>query len=367
MSETPLERYRALVAEGALKPDDAQRAAVEKLNLLFMRLSRHGAGGAVFGLFGFGRRGEQQIEARSGLYLYGGVGRGKSMLMDLFFARAPVAKKRRVHFHAFMQEVHKALDVARKTQVEDPIKPVAKQIAATAPLLCFDEFQVTDIADAMILGRLFKKLFERGVSVVATSNRHPTDLYKDGLNRHLFLPFIELLMAKMDVHHLEGRTDFRLARVAGIETYYWPLGRDADAAMDRAWEALVGPEDGAPLGVRVGSREVVIPRHRIGNGRASFADLCAKPLGPADYLAIAAVVRTLFIDRIPRLSRANADQAKRFVTLIDTLYEAKVQLVCSADAPPEALYVDGDGAFEFQRTASRLAEMQSEAWLSQTA
>ncbi len=365
MGEGPLPRYREKVRSGELRPDDAQRAAIEKLQLLFIRLKSYRPGASrrgVFGLFGFTGRGEEQIEERLGLYIYGGVGRGKSMLMDLFFDEAEIAPKRRVHFHAFMQEVHAGIDAARKDGAEDPIKVVAKQMAKTATLLCFDEFQITDIADAMIVGRLFEKLFKRGVVVVTTSNRHPNELYKDGLQRERFVPFIDLICARLDLHQLDGPTDFRLARMKGLKVYHTPLGPHADAAMDAAWEALVGPAGGKPLTLRVGTREVVIPRHRIGNGRATFEELCARPLGPADYLAVARVVRTMFIDRIPKLSRANNNEAKRFVTLIDTLYEAMVHLVCSAEATPEELYQAGEGAFEFERTASRLIEMQSDDW-----
>ena len=364
MSDGPLSRYRALIAEGALRPDTAQRAAIEKLELLHRRLKDYAPDNrrSVWGLFGFGSRGEAEIEERTGLYIFGGVGRGKSMLMDLFYARAPVEPKRRVHFHAFMQEVHRGVDAARAQEADDPIAVVATEVARSATLLCFDELQITDIADAMIVGRLFEKLFARGVVLVATSNRHPRDLYKDGLQREQFLPFIELIQKRLDVHQLDGPTDFRLARMKGMQVYHTPLGPETDAAMDQAWEALVGPQGGKPLRVRVGTREVIIPRHRIGNGRADFEELCEAPLGPADYLAIAGVVRTLFIDNIPLMRRVQANPAKRFVTLIDTLYEAKIHLVCSAAAAPDQLYVDGEGSFEFERTASRLIEMQSQEW-----
>ena len=364
VAESPLSRYRALLAEGALQPDTAQRAAVEKLELLHIRLKSYRPGGrrSVWGLFGFAHRGEAEIAERTGLYIFGGVGRGKSMLMDLFFDSAPVEPKRRVHFHAFMQEVHRGLDAARAQDADDPIDVVANEVAGSATLLCFDELQITDIADAMIVGRLFEKLFQRGVVMVTTSNRRPNDLYKDGLQRERFLPFIELISERLDVHQLDGPTDFRLARMQSLTVYHTPLGPEADAAMDAAWITLVGPEGGKPLRLRVGTRELIIPRHRIGNGRASFDELCARPLGPADYLALVEVVRTLFIDHIPRLSRANNNEAKRFVTLIDTLYEAKTHLVCSAAAPPDELYLEGEGAFEFERTVSRLNEMQSDDW-----
>ena len=316
-------------------------------------------------MFVFSSRGDAEEGAQKGLYLYGGVGRGKSMLMDLFFETAPVERKRRAHFHAFMQEVHKGIDAARSGGAPDPIQPVAEKIAAEATLLCFDEMQVTDIADAMILGRLFDKLFDEGVVVVITSNRHPSDLYKDGLNRQLFLPFIDRLCGELDIHHLDGPTDFRLARLHGLEIYHSPLGPVADAAMDQAWDEVTEGATGAPLSLEVSGRQVTVPRYASGVGRAEFEELCGQPLGAADYMAITERVRTLFIDRIPRLSRANYDRAKRFVTLIDTLYEAKIHLVCSADAEPDNLYEEGEGAFEFERTASRLMEMRSADWAEQ--
>ncbi|NNU79716.1 cell division protein ZapE [Halovulum dunhuangense] len=363
MTEGLLPVYRARLAEGALKEDTAQRLAVEKLQILHNRLKdyRPEAPRKVrLGLFGWGR---ERMENREvpGLYLYGGVGRGKSMLMDMFFEQSTVSPRRRVHFHAFMQEVHEGIFAARKRGVEDPIRPVAEDIADGATLLCFDEMQITDITDAMIVGRLFERLFARGVVVVATSNRHPDDLYKDGLNRHLFLPFIALIKDRLEVHQLDGGTDHRQARMAGRRVYHAPLGPDATAALNAAWEDLAGGE-GAPLTLKRKGRDVVIPRFLNGVARASFADLCAAPLGPGDYLALADAARVLILDDIPRLSRARNNEAKRFVTLVDALYEARVRLVCSAAAEPEALYPEGEGAFEFGRTASRLEEMRSADW-----
>ena len=359
----PLARYRALVAEGALRPDDAQRAAVEKLELFFRRLER-GEKRSVFGRFGFIRGGEGETAGVNGLYLYGGVGRGKSMLMDLFFADAPVEKKRRVHFHAFMQEIHARLHEARGKGVADPLPPIAAAVAAQAQLLCFDELQITDIADAMIIGRLFEALFERRVVMVATSNRHPSDLYKNGLQRERFLPFIALIEDKLDVHELDGGEDHRLERLRGREVYHAPLGPEARAAMDAHWRNLTLGAAVEPLRLSVQGRELRIDQFASGVARTDFESLCGAPLGPADYLALAQAVRTLLIDDIPLLGRARANEAKRFVTLIDALYEARTQLVCSAAAEPDDLYPEGDGAFEFQRTASRLWEMRSEDWRS---
>lgn len=357
----PLARYRALVAAGEIRPDSAQRSAVEKLELLHQRL-RRGQKRSLLGRFIFTGRGDGESEGANGLYLFGGVGRGKSMLMDLFFADAPVEKKRRVHFHAFMQEIHRRLHDARAKQIADPLPPVASAVAAEARLLCFDELQVTDIADAMIIGRLFETLFEQGVVVVATSNRHPTDLYKNGLQRERFLPFIALIQDKLDVHELDGGEDYRLARLRGREVYHAPLGPEATAAMDAHWASLTAGAAVEPLRLNVQGRELLIEQFANGVARAGFADLCGAALGPADYLALAESVRTLLLDDVPLLGRERFDQAKRFVTLVDALYEAKTQLLCSAAAEPDDLYPSGDGSFEFQRTASRLWEMRSEDW-----
>ncbi len=363
MPQGPLFRYRALLASGELRDDAAQRLAIEKLQLLHRRLEGYNpAKPSRFGLgvFGWGRENIEQVDIQ-GLYLYGGVGRGKSMLMDLFFAQAPVAKKRRVHFHAFMQEVHAGIAVARKAYQKDPIEPVAEKIATEATLLCFDELQIGDITDAMIVGRLFDKLFARGVVIVATSNRHPDDLYKDGLNRQLFVPFIERIKERLEVFHLASDTDYRQGRRPGGEVYFSPLGADSRAKMDQAWAAYAVCK-GRPLELLVQGRSTVIPLHCEGVGRGGFSELCEAAYGPADYLAIADAVAVLLLDDIPVLTRDQAGPAKRFVTLIDALYEAKVRLICSAAAAPEQLFEEGDGAFEFARTASRLREMASEGW-----
>ncbi len=363
MSGGPIALYRARVADGTIEADPAQRRAVEELQLLHMRLKDYNPARPKrvgLGLFGWGRD-RLEVKPVPGLYLYGDVGRGKSMLMDLFFEGAPVTPKRRVHFHAFMQEVHAAIHAARARGEGDPVRPVADAIADGATLLAFDEMQITDITDAMLVGRLFERLFERGVVVVATSNRHPDDLYKDGLNRHLFLPFIAILKERMDIFQLAGATDHRLDRLAGAPVWYSPLGAAATGALDAAW-ASIARGAGTPLTLHVQGREVVLPRHWGGVARASFTDLCIRPLGPADYLAVAEAVRVLILDDIPLLSRSNNNEAKRFVTLIDTLYEARVKLIASAAAEPAALYPEGEGAFEFHRTVSRLEEMRSADW-----
>jgi len=363
MPQGPLFQYRNLIAGGELRDDAAQRLAIEKLQLLHRRLEGYNpAKPSRFGLgvFGWGREHIEQVEIQ-GLYLYGGVGRGKSMLMDLFFDSAPIAKKRRVHFHEFMQEVHGGIASARKSYQKDPIEPVAAAIAAKATLLCFDELQIGDITDAMIVGRLFDKLFSRGVVIVATSNRHPDDLYKDGLNRQLFVPFIKRIKERLEVFHLVSDTDYRQGRLKGGKTYFTPLIAQAQLDMDTAWEAF-SVHKGRPLTLEVNGRMITLPQHSEGVGRARFSELCEVPFGPADYLSIAAAVEVLLIDNIPQLSREQAGPAKRFVTLIDALYEAKVVLVCSAAAEPEKLFEAGEGAFEFERTASRLTEMASAGW-----
>jgi cell division protein ZapE len=354
--------YRKRLRDGLIKPDAGQGAAVEALARLEADLKRGR------GLFGTRR-------PPRGVYLWGPVGRGKSMLMDLFFAAAPEPKKRRVHFQAFMAEVHglvgewrKGDTAARRARFgqargDDPVAPVADLIAKGARLLCFDELQVTDIADAMILGRLFEHLFERGVTLVATSNRHPDDLYRDGLNRQLFLPFIALLKQKLDVVAVDGPTDFRLDRLRAAKVWFSPIDAKARAGFDALWRDLLGDatETGATLEVL--GRQLHLPRAYGGLLRASFADLCAAALGPQDYLAIASRFHTVFLEAVPVLTPAQRNEARRFVTLIDSLYEAGARLVVLADAEPDALYPSGDGAFEFERTASRLHEMRSAAWL----
>jgi cell division protein ZapE len=363
-AKPPMARYRELVREGELKSDPAQAQAVEQLQLLHDRLKdydpRKGKKVAR-GWFGWGRE-RARRDTLGGLYIYGGVGRGKSMLMDLFHDAAPVERKRRVHFHAFMQEVHAGIKKARDRGETDPIQPVADAVARDATLLCFDEMQISDIADAMIVGRLFQALFDRGVVVVATSNRHPDDLYKDGLNRQLFVPFIDLIKEKLDLHHLEGASDHRRDRARGDPRYLTPLDAGTEAEMDRIWEDL---KDGAAeraLTTEVSGRRETWPRHARGAVRAGFETLCARPLGAADYLALAEAVHSLMIENVPRLSRARNNEAKRFVTLIDALYEARVRVFISAAEEPENLYKEGPGAFEFERTASRLEEMRAQSW-----
>ncbi len=364
----PMPRYRQLVRSGEIHADPSQRAAVEKLQLLHMRLKDYDPAigkQVALGWLGFGRKAAKADKALTGLYLFGGVGRGKSMLMDLFFATAPVIAKRRVHFHAFMQEVHAGIHAARKTNVKDPIQPVADAIAESAVLLCFDEFQVSDITDAMILGRLFEALFARHVVMVATSNRPPDDLYKDGLNRDIFLPFIKMLHDRVDLVELDTQVDYRQSLGKGGGSYFSPLDANARTAMEDAWRRETEGEDVTPLTLSIHGRRIRITEATEDAGRASFEELCENPLGASDYLAIAERFTIFFIDAIPRLQWSQNNEAKRFVTLIAAFYEARVRLYCSAETEPRQIYTEGKGAFEFDRTASRLIEMQSAAWMGQ--
>lgn len=350
-------RYHALVASGDITADAAQVAVLHVLEDVMSALSAPAPKRGLLKRFA-----KPQIpEGPRGAYLWGGVGRGKSMLMDLFFDAAPIAGKRRVHFHAFMQEIHGALHEARKTGVEDALVPVAEDVARGLQLLCFDEMQITDITDAMLVGRLFDLLFARNVVIVATSNRVPDDLYKNGLNRDLFLPFIALIKERLIVHELISETDYRQNRLTGAQRYFTPKGPEARARLDVIWNDLTGGEN-HPLTLTVKGRALEIPRFHNAVARMRFWELCGQPLGAADYLALADAVRVLLIDDIPQLGRTNFNEAKRFVTLVDALYEAKVQLICSAAAQPETLYIEGEGTFEFERTASRLREMQDASW-----
>jgi cell division protein ZapE len=351
MSRTS-EIYAQRIAAGMLEADPAQQAVLSEFDRIDQALARP----VKRGLFR-----KATPDPIKGLYLWGGVGRGKSMLMDMFVESLAGIPARRVHFHAFMQEIHAAMHKARQSGVQDALAPVVADIAASLRLLAFDEMQITDITDAMIVGRLFEALFDAGVVVVTTSNRVPDDLYKHGLNRQLFLPFIDLIKTRMVVHELVSPFDYRQNRLEGQQVYFAPIGPDSRAAMDAVWRDLSGGQ-ADPLTIVVNKRDVVLPAFRNGVARATFYDLCGNPLGPADYLAIAETVRVLVLDDIPRLSRSNFNEARRFVTLIDALYEARVRLVASAAAQPEMLYVEGEGSFEFERTASRLREMQSEDW-----
>ena len=372
MASSVATRYAANVAAGRIERDDAQLTIIESLKALEQRISEHRLArkSPVLGwLFARGERSQAPVK---GLYIYGEVGRGKTMLMDLFFDSSPVAQKRRAHFHEFMLDVHERIYLIRQKMKfgehagTDPIELVAEQLAAEAWLLCFDEFHVTDIADAMILGRLFARLFEREIVVVATANIPPDELYKDGLNRALFLPFIAMLNARMDVVRLAARTDFRLEKLAGQPVWYLPDDASADAALDAAWRRLTGGEHGSAQDISLKGRAIHVPRAFMGVARFSFHDLCEAPLAAADYLRIAREFHTIILDHIPAMTYDNRDAAKRFIILIDTLYDMNVKLIASAAAAPEDLYRADQGfeAREFKRTASRLIEMGSQAYLA---
>jgi cell division protein ZapE len=371
MASSITAQYTAGVAVGKVERDPAQLAVVDRLARLEGDIIEHRLARKSSSLGWLFARDKKQTLLK-GLYIYGEVGRGKTMLMDLFYEASPVQRRRRAHFHEFMIDVHERVHGLRqKMKVgeyagEDPIELVAKDLAREAWLLCFDEFHVTDIADAMILGRLFAQLFTRGVVVVATSNVAPVDLYKDGLNRALFVPFIDMLEAHMDIVRLASRTDFRLEKLAGLAVWHVPADEAADAALDDAWRRLARENDGAAQELALKGRTIHVPRAAMGVARFSFHDLCEQPLAAADYLRIAHEYHTIILDHIPVMTFDNRNAAKRFIILIDTLYDMNVKLIASAAAEPDALYRADEGyeAQEFQRTASRLIEMRSEEYLA---
>ena len=372
VSAGPLTAYRAKLARGELSTDPAQALAAERLQSLWAALRGYDpqpaeAPGLLARLFGRKRGADDIPEGHPhGLYLVGEVGRGKSMLMDLFFETAQVPHKRRIHFHQFMQEAHARIHAWRGENPAgaDPIPPLADQIAAEAALLCFDEFQVNDIADAMILGRLFEALFERGVVTVATSNTKPSDLFAGQPGRDAFLPFIALIERNLDVLVLDGARDWRRQRLRGTETWHVPADARADAALDEAFAELTGGAEAKPARLTIMGRTLLVPLAAAGVARFDFAALCGQPLGPGDYLALATHYHALVLDGVRRLSPANYDEARRFVTLVDALYDHRVKLVASADAMPDQLYERGEGARAFERTASRLEEMRGAEWLA---
>jgi len=369
----PAANLAARRAGGQVHSDPVQEKVVARLQAVYDRLKAAAGQPAKPGLLAWLGLGSAAKPGPGphGLYIWGPVGRGKSMLMDLFFADAPVAKKRRVHFHEFMLEVHERLHKRREELAAkgappeaDTIVPIAKAIASETQLLCFDEFQVTNIADAMILGRLFETLFSEGLTVIATSNRAPDDLYKYGLQRDRFLPFIELMKQWLEILELGGGQDYRLDRMRELDMYLTPLGAWAAAKLDEAFRALAGGADGEPRVLRTQGRDVDVPRAAPGVAMAHYLDWCAKPMGAADFLCIADHFHSVILAEIPRMGPDNRDKAARFVTMIDTFYEKKVKFICSAATSPDKLYTDGDGAFEFQRTVSRLMEMQSPEYLA---
>ncbi len=359
MTETLHDIYNQRIAAGDIHEDSAQIAVLGLFENLREALQEEPTSQGGFSLFR--RKKAAEAAPLKGLYVWGGVGRGKSMLMDLFYDHVAIKAKRRIHFHAFMQKVHADLHTARQKGSADPLQTVAKDMTGDLRLLCFDEMQITDITDAMLVGRLFDLLFEAGVTIVTTSNRVPDDLYKDGLQRERFLPFIDVIKDRLTVFELVSETDYRQNRLTGEQVYFTPAGSEARKAIDAIWNDLAaGTRD--PLVLTVKGRAVTLPSYHNGMARAGFWDLCGQMLGPGDYLAIAEAVRLLILEDIPQLSRSNFNEAKRFVTLIDALYEAKVRVIASAAAEPEMLYVEGTGSFEFERTASRLREMQDKDW-----
>jgi cell division protein ZapE len=361
-AEGPLAVFHARLTAGELAPDPLQARAAERLQQLWDELQSYQPkpGAGFLARLGFGKPAPRTPK---GLYIYGRVGRGKSMLMDSFFATVQGIRKRRVHFFGFMADVHARIH-ARRAEKGDPIAPVAQDIANETTLLCFDEFHVVDIADAMILGRLFAALFAAGVVVVATSNRAPDKLYEGGLQRERFLPFIDLLKERLDVIELDGPRDYRLQRFKGRQVYFTPPDAKAKAALAQAFADLTDGAASEYESLTVLGREIDVPRAAKNVAWFTFDELCIKALGPNDYLALVGRYHTFILDGIPKLNFERRNEAKRFNIFIDTLYDAHGNLVCSAEAPPQELYTDGDGSFEFQRTVSRLIEMQSDDYIA---
>jgi cell division protein ZapE len=347
-----LDSYAEKVREGELRDDAAQAIVVAQLDRLAQTLDARERRGTIGKLLG-------KNGTPKGIYIYGDVGRGKTMLMDLFFAALDVQAKRRTHFHAFMQDIHKRRQALKDGDV---VAQIAMDLAKQAQVLCLDEIQISDIADAMIVGRLFQALMANGTVIVTTSNLSPDELYKDGLNRGLFLPAIKLMKSNFDVVSLASSTDYRLGRVKAWESFVTPLGLQADAHVQKIWERLTDVPRGGPLEIPVLGRSLHVPESAHGCARFSFAGLCEAPLGPPDYLTLASHFQTVFVENIPALKTSQRNEAKRFVLLIDTLYDAKRHLVASSAEAPERIYPQGDHRFEFSRTISRLQEMQSAAW-----
>ncbi|MBB3976855.1 cell division protein ZapE [Rhizobium azooxidifex] len=362
------DKLKAKVAAGEMQADPLQAAMAQRFDVLLhaIQAQRPARKSSALGWLFAARKPEKSAVPR-GLYIHGGVGRGKTMLMDLFFSLVPIKRKRRAHFHEFMADVHDRIHQHRQklkngeTKQADPVPPVAEALIAEARLLCFDEFSVTDIADAMILSRLFSELFARGCILVATSNVEPDNLYKDGLNRGLFLPFVDLLKKHVDIVALDSGTDYRLEKDEGLPVFRHPLGAEADQAMDRAWTRETAGNEVKPATIGFRGREIAVPAAAGRAARFAFADLCEKPLGAADYLAVLKRYDTIFVDHIPFLGPDRRNETKRFINLVDTIYDHGARLFASAAAAPESLLVakKGTEGFEFDRTVSRLIEIRS--------
>lgn len=356
--------YQDILAAGTITFDPAQAQVAAKLEMLAEALRKaRQQPPKTHALAWLWRKSTATHPPPKGIYLYGGVGRGKSMLMDLFYSAVPIAEKKRVHFHAFMQEVHAALHRARAQNPHDALKPIAEALTRDLRLLCFDEMQINDITDAMLVGRLFEELMGAGVCLVITSNRPPKDLYKDGLNRALFLPFIEMLERRLDILALESAQDYRRHNTSSLASkYITPLGPEATMEIETIWHELSGGAPKTPYSLTHQGREISWPAFANGVALADFAHLCSKPLGAGDYLALCARARSVILCDVPQMSAARQNEAKRFVTLVDAIYEAQIELYVSAEAPPDQLYSEGKEAFEFERCASRLHEMQGAEW-----
>jgi cell division protein ZapE len=354
-------RYSAAVVAGEISANPAQRGLVDKLDHIIGEFGNAPSARSLLA-----RLSGRPVQAPKGLYIHGAVGRGKTMLMDWFFEAAPMQRKRRLHFNAFMGEVHDRIHAVRADAAGEPIGPIASAMTDETQLLCLDEFAVTDIADAMILSRLFGALFEGGLTLVATSNSLPEELYRDGLNRGLFLPFLDVLRRHADVVHLEIDTDYRLAKLAGAPVYITPLGPAAHRELDELWKRLTATIHGEPTKLRNHGRDIAVPQAAAGAARFSFAQLCVAPLAATDYIEIARAFHTVFLDDVPVLADEQRNEARRFILLIDTFYDRGVHLIVSAAAEPALLYTarDGEEAFAFPRTVSRLIEMRSNGYLA---
>ena len=358
---TLTERYRAQIKGGILNHDPVQALAIEKLQLLSNRLTAYKPPDRT-DIFSYFTRNRGDVP--KGLYIFGKVGRGKTLAMDMFFDTVLIKRKRRTHFHEFMLDVHRRIARARETSTNDPIRVVAKSISAEATLLCFDELHVTDITDAMVLSRLFKKLINRGTIIVTTSNAHPAELYKDGLNRQLFLPFIDLIQDNLEVFELDANRDFRLEKLASQHLYFSPLDEKSKAGLDEVWNSLTGTAIGTIKEHDLNGRILHVPQTAMGAARFHFENLCGQPLGSEDYLTLAHAYHTIFIENVPMLAPEQRNEARRFINLIDTLYDNRVKLIISAEVEPDRLYPSGSGFDLFERTASRLIEMRSKEYLA---